>query len=74
MNAIVECAERSATLDDDLIWEVNPIAKEIGRTRRQTHYLLETGKLPACKIGGRWCASRSALGQFFAKQLSGQAA
>jgi hypothetical protein len=45
----------------DLIWEVSQIAKVIGRTERQTFRLLETGQLPAKKIGGRWVASRAKL-------------
>lgn len=46
---------------DDIVWEVENIAKFIGRTSRQTYHLLETGALPARKIGGRWVASRKKL-------------
>lgn len=56
-------------LGEDVIWEVTEIAKEIRRTPRQTNYILNTGKLPGCKIGGRWCTSRSALRKFFTDQL-----
>lgn len=49
----------------DLVWEVSRIASVIGRTERQTFRLLETGQLPARKVGGRWCASRSKLVAFF---------
>jgi hypothetical protein len=31
--------------------------------------LLTTGNLPARKIGGRWCASRSRLRQFFGEAV-----
>jgi len=53
-------------IGDDLVWEVSGIAGEIGRTKRQTHHLLDTNALPARKVGGRWCASRKALRAFFA--------
>ena len=57
-------------LADDLVWEVAGIAAEIGKNARQTHYLLENGALPARKIGGRWCTSRSALRAFFAAKFA----
>jgi hypothetical protein len=53
------------TLAEDLIWGAKPIAAEIGRSERQTFYLLENGQLPAQRIGGRWVASRSALRRHF---------
>ncbi len=49
----------------DLIWEVEEIAKMIGRTERQTFHLLSSGRLPAKKVGGRWVAERSKLIAFF---------
>lgn len=49
----------------DLIWGAKPIANEIGRSERSTYYLLETGRLPAKIIGGKWCASRSGLREHF---------
>jgi hypothetical protein len=56
----------SSSVEIDLIWSVVAIAKVIRRSERQTFYLLETGKIPpARKVGGRWCASRSGLRQFF---------
>jgi len=58
-----------APLGIDLIWEVENIAAEIGRTPRQALYLLERGRLPAAKIGGRWCSSRSGLRKHFAALL-----
>lgn len=48
-----------------IIWGVKEIAQVIGRTQRQTYHALETGALPAQKVGGRWCASRRKLEQFF---------
>lgn len=49
----------------DLVWGLAAIAKIIGRTERQTHYMLQTGRLPAKQIGIRWVAKRSALVNFF---------
>mgnify|MGYP007051651346 CR=1 FL=1 len=46
---------------EDIVWEVAEIAKVIGRSERQTFYLLNTGRLPGKKIGGRWVASKRKL-------------
>lgn len=46
---------------EDIVWEVGSIAKIIGRSERQTFYLLQSGQIPARKIGGRWVASRRKL-------------
>src|SRR5271166_4605464 len=46
----------SVSLSDDMIWGVAGIAKYIGRTERATFHLLETGQLPAGKLGSRWWA------------------
>jgi hypothetical protein len=51
----------------DLIWGCTAIAKEIERTPRQTFYLLESGALPARKIGNRWVAERGKLHALFLK-------
>ncbi|MGO7279400.1 DNA-binding protein [Rhizobium ruizarguesonis] len=55
--------ETSAALD--LVWEVDEIAKLIGRNHRQTNHMLAKGQLPAKKVGGRWVAERSKLIAFF---------
>lgn len=47
--------------DDEIVWGAKGCAPIIGRTERQTFHLLEAGKLPAVKIGGRWAARKSAL-------------
>ena len=60
-----DIAHAVSPLAQDLVWGVAAIAVEIGRNPRQTFHMLEQGKLPAKKIGGRWCASRSGLSQFF---------
>jgi hypothetical protein len=64
----------NTSLGRDLIWGVTSIAAEIGRTERQAFYLLEHGKIPAKKVGGRWCALRSGLRQFFEGHASGSVA
>jgi hypothetical protein len=49
----------------DLLWGSDAIAQAIGRKPRITGYLLEKGFIPAKKVGGRWCASRQKLREFF---------
>jgi hypothetical protein len=61
-------------LGGDLIWGVAAIGREVGRNSRQTFHMLENGRLPAKKVGGRWCASRSGLRQFFATLINGELA
>lgn len=45
----------------DLIWGAKAIGECIGRSERQTFYLLESGQLPARRVGNKWVASRAAL-------------
>jgi hypothetical protein len=45
----------------DLVWGCEAIGKIINRNNRQTFHLLESGALPAKKVGHRWVASRSRL-------------
>ncbi|MFC5384389.1 DNA-binding protein [Aquamicrobium segne] len=52
---------------NDIVWGAAAIAKVINRTPRQTYGLLETGALPAKKIGGQWAASKQKLLSFFAE-------
>jgi hypothetical protein len=38
-----------------IVWGAREIAKVIGRTEKQTFFMLEQGKLPgARKVAGRW--------------------
>ena len=46
---------------EDLLWTAARIGQALNITERQAHHLLEQGRLPAKKIGGRWVASRHAL-------------
>lgn len=54
----------------DLIWGAATIAEAIGRSRRATFYLLDSGELPAKKVGGRWVVERSKLVAFFTGQAA----
>jgi hypothetical protein len=65
---------QSSPLSADLLWGVDAIADEIGLTRRQTYYQLESGRLPAMKQAGKWTASRSGLRTHFGKILGGKVA
>lgn len=60
MEAITH-APSIAPATEDIVWEVAEIAKVVGRSERQTFHLLNTGALPARKVGGRWVASRRKL-------------
>jgi hypothetical protein len=59
----------SGSLKNDILWGVKALSEEIDRTERQTFYLLETGQLPAKKVGGRWCSTRTTLREFFSLRL-----
>jgi hypothetical protein len=48
----------------DLLWGARAIAQAIGRSERQAFYLLETGQLPARKVGATWVAARPKLVEF----------
>ena len=45
----------------DLLDSGERIAEYFGKPYRQTMYLLETGKLPAWKIGHKWHSTRTKL-------------
>jgi hypothetical protein len=51
---------------DAPLWGARAIAQEIGRSERQTFYLLETRQLPARKVGASWVATRRRLREFLA--------
>ena len=51
-------------LADDLMIGTKTIASELGVSIRQAFYLLESGRLPAFKIGSRWVVRRSTLRTF----------
>jgi hypothetical protein len=45
----------------DLVWGAEGVAQVLGLNKRQAFFLLEKKKIPAKKVGGRWCVSRSRL-------------
>ena len=47
------------------IWGAKAIAAEIGVSVRSVYWMLESGTLPARKVGDRWVADRSVLNNFF---------
>jgi hypothetical protein len=50
----------------DILWGTASIARFIGLSARQTHYLLSRGAIRAARqIGTRWCASRQGLREQF---------
>jgi hypothetical protein len=53
--------ENSDEGNPDIVWGAAAIAAVIRRNERQTFYMLETGALPAKKIGKQWVASRQKL-------------
>ncbi|WP_085034094.1 hypothetical protein [Ensifer aridi] len=57
--------QENTTGSIDLIWGAAEIAKLIGRSPRATFHMLDSGELPAKKVGGRWVAERGKLIRFF---------
>ena len=51
----------------NLIWGAEAISKAIGRPLRATFGLLESGQIPAKKIGRRWVITEEALQNLFAE-------
>jgi len=49
----------------DLVWGARAIARLIGKSPRATFHLLESGRIPARKIGAQWVASRKTLEEHF---------
>jgi hypothetical protein len=48
-------------LATDLCWTVEGIAKSIGRTTRQTRWMIQNGRLPVKRVGRTMVASKAAL-------------
>ena len=57
------CPLSAPSNDDfsDLLWGAQAIADYIGKSYRQTVYLLSTKKLPAQKLGSTWIGNRAKL-------------
>jgi hypothetical protein len=45
----------------DIVWGAEQIAATINLSVAATYHLLERRRLPAKKIGAKWCANRQAL-------------
>jgi hypothetical protein len=58
--------KRKATDQSDVVWGGEAIAEVIDRKPAATFHLLETGQLPARKVGKMWAASRSRLLSYLA--------
>jgi hypothetical protein len=60
---------------EDLMIGARPIAAWLGQPVRVTFYMLESGQLPAFKIGKRWAVRKSTLKQRIADlESAGKAA
>jgi hypothetical protein len=44
-----------------ILWGAKAIGAEIGKGPRQVFYLLESGKLPAQRVGRQWVTTKSAI-------------
>lgn len=49
-----------------LLWGADAIADVLGISRRSAFHMLETGQLPAKKVGSRWVVERATLEKVFA--------
>jgi hypothetical protein len=53
----------------DLLHGIPEIARHLGlRTHRQAYHAVASGHVPAFKLGGKWCARKSTLNEFFAQK------
>ncbi len=64
-NSIIKHSHTVARIGEDLIRGAAAISEELGEPLRRTYYLLESGQLPAWKMGSRWYVRRSALIAYF---------
>jgi hypothetical protein len=49
--------------DDDIVWGARAIGEVANVSEKKSFYLLETGKIPAKKIGDQWVGSRKKIRQ-----------
>ena len=58
---------------DDVLWGVDQIAREIKRSRRQTQYLIDTGKIEVVRLAPKTIiTTRAKLNQAFADLASAE--
>ena len=72
MSQLAAYADTAAPLNIDLIWGITAIAREIGRSNRQTYHMVESGTLPVKRVGHRFVANRAELRKFFAEMTPAQ--
>jgi hypothetical protein len=61
-----EKVKPEAATEVEILWGAGPIGAEINRNPRQTSYLLDRGLIKSArKVGGLWCANRTALRREF---------
>ena len=58
-------------IQEDRLRGVKAIAEEMGETERQVRYGIDTGRIPAIKEGGLWCASREVLREQYRARMRG---
>jgi len=51
------------------LWGADAIGRTIGKTAKSTYHMLESGRLPARKIGGLWVVRRVDLEKHFTAQV-----
>lgn len=68
MTASISSEAGDNAISNDLLEGAGAIAAFTGKTVRQANYLLETGQLPAFKIGRLWHMRRSTFMQFIEQQ------
>lgn len=52
-----------------IMWGFRSIGAFIGTSERHAEYLATSGRLPAAKVGGRWCSSEKALAEYLEGKL-----
>ena len=57
----------------NVIWGAKRIGKLIGVNERQAFHLLQTGKIPAKKVGSLWCAEENQIREFITGKLEPEA-
>ena len=62
-----------STLADDLLRGQPQISEFLGIPKRKVYYMLETGQVPAFKLGALWHARKSTLLAHIARLESGEA-
>ena len=53
----------------DLLYGVRAIGEVLGLTEDQTDHLIRAGRIPAFKLGKRWCSRRSRLVEWLDEQM-----